>query len=125
MGTYRAGVLHHCVSEAVVALCLQLQIVGAFEDHSFLEVAHLLVLIAHRVLAVVGDGLGCLFGQEADEGHLHCDGVRWLIFVAVHELGTKMKQSVQYKVFDSFYIHFPATLALPPSECKCSHAFPC
>ncbi len=62
-GTYGAGVLHHRVSEAIVSLGFEFQIIGAFEDHSFLIVAHLLVLVAHRVLTVVGDGLRCLFGE--------------------------------------------------------------
>ena len=75
MGTYCAGVLHHCVSEPVVSFCFEIQVVGAFEDHSLLQVAVLLVLVAHRVLAVVGDGLGRLFGEQADECHLDCDGV--------------------------------------------------
>lgn len=86
MGTYCAGVLQHCVSEPVVSFCFELQVVGAFEEHSLLQVAILFVLIAHGVLAVVGDGLGCLFGEQADESHLNRDGVCSLIFVAVREL---------------------------------------
>lgn len=38
---------------------------------------------------MVGDGLSCLFGQQADEGHLHRDRVRRLIFVPVGELETQ------------------------------------
>lgn len=89
--TYRARVLHHRVSEAVVALCFELQVVGAFKDHSFLHVTRLGVLVAHRVLAVVGDGLSCFFGEQTDEGHLHGDGVRRLIFVPVSELETQIR----------------------------------
>lgn len=89
VGTYWAGVLHHCVSEPVVSLCFELQIVGALEDYSFLKVACPLVPVAHRVLAVVGDGLGCLFGEQADESHLNCDGVCRLIFVAISKLEKK------------------------------------
>lgn len=86
MGTYCAGVLHHCVSEPVVSLCFELQVVGAFEEHSLLQVARLLVLIAHRVLAVVGNGLGCFFGEQADERHLDRDRICRMLFVAIREL---------------------------------------
>lgn len=92
-GTHCAGVLHHCVSEAAVSLGLELQVVVAFEDHRFLQVADFLILVAHRVLAVVGDGLGGLFGEQADEGHLDCDRVGRLILVAIRELETKKKQT--------------------------------
>lgn len=71
--THCAGVLQHCVSEAVVSLGLEFQIVVALEDHSFLQVAALFVLVAHRVLAVVGDGLGSLFGEQSYKSHLDRD----------------------------------------------------
>lgn len=93
VGTHCAGVLQHCVSEAAVSLGLELQVVVALEDHGFLQVAGLLVLVAHRVLAVVGDGLGGLFGEQADESHLDCDRVGRLILVAVRELEKKKKRS--------------------------------
>ena len=83
---YRAFVLHHGVSESVVALCLELQVVGALEDQGLLQVVGLGVLVGHRVLAVVGDGLGRLLRQQADEGHLDRDGVDRLVFVAIGEL---------------------------------------
>lgn len=86
--TYSAGVFHHGVSEAVVSLGLELQVVGGFEDDGLLQVARLLVLVAHRVLAVVGDGLRRFFGQQANEGHLHSQRVCRLVFVAVGELQT-------------------------------------
>lgn len=35
---------------------------------------------------MIGDGLRCLFGEQADERHLNCDGVGQLIFVAIHKL---------------------------------------
>lgn len=35
---------------------------------------------------MIGDGLRCLFGEQADESHLNCDGVGQLIFVAIHKL---------------------------------------
>lgn len=93
VGTHCAGVLQHCVSEAAVSLGLELQVVVALEDHGFLQVAGLLVLVAHRVLAVVGDGLGGLFGEQADESHLDCDRVGRLILVAVRELEKKKKSN--------------------------------
>ncbi|KAF3842827.1 hypothetical protein F7725_001676 [Dissostichus mawsoni] len=46
-------------------------VIGALQDHGLLQVAILLVLVAHRVLAVVGDALRGLFGKQADEGHLN------------------------------------------------------
>lgn len=88
--TYRAGILQHCVSEAVVPLCFQLQVIGALEDGCFLQVTIFLVLVGHRVLAVVSDGLRGLFGQQSDEGHLHCDRVYRLILVAISELKTQI-----------------------------------
>lgn len=95
VGTHCAGVLQHCVSEAAVSLGLELQVVVALEDHGFLQVAGLLVLVAHRVLAVVGDGLGGLFGEQADESHLDCDRVGRLILVAVRELEKKKKEATE------------------------------
>jgi len=86
MITYCAGVLHHRVSEAVVPFCFELQVIGTLEDYGFLIVARLLVLVAYGVLAVVGDGLRCLFGEQADESHLNCDRVGRLFLVAVSEL---------------------------------------
>lgn len=91
--TYSAGVLHHGVSETAVSLCFKLQVIGALQDYSFLQVAGPFVHIAHRVLAVVGDGLGRLFGQQADKRHLDCNGVCRLIFVAIRELETQARQS--------------------------------
>jgi len=44
---YRASVFHHGVSETVVALGLQLQVIGSLEDQGLLQGASLLVLVGH------------------------------------------------------------------------------
>lgn len=126
MKTYCAGVLHHCVSEVVVSLCFELQVVGALQDYSFLIVAHLLILIAHRVLAVVGDGLRCLFGEQADESHLHCHRVGRLIFVAVSELkeqmGSQCRASQKFTnkaYFTTFNQHSVSSAPFSASFCRC------
>ena len=89
MNAYRAFVFHHGVSKAVVALCLQLHVVGSLEDQGLLQVVGLGILVGHRVLAVVGNGLGRLLRQQTDEGHLDRDRVGRLVFVAVGELDGK------------------------------------
>lgn len=51
---------------------------------------------------MVDDGLSCFFGEQADEGHLHGDGVRGLVLVPVSELETQ-KRNVSAALKDTFF----------------------
>lgn len=68
--THSAAILQHGEGEAAVALGPQLHVVGALERHSLLHVASLTIHVSHAVLAVVGDVLAGLVGQQAHEGQL-------------------------------------------------------
>lgn len=48
---------------------------------------------------MVGDGLRCLLGKQADEGHLNSDGVCSLILVAISKLETQRKRSIKNLFF--------------------------
>lgn len=84
--TYRAAVLQDAVGEPAVALGSDLHVVGSLDEDGFLQVARLLVHVGDAVLAVVGDVLGALGGQEAQEGHLDAGGVGGQVLIAVAEL---------------------------------------
>ena len=84
--THRAAVVDHAVGEAAVALGPDLDLVGALEEQGLLEVASLLVHVGHAVLAVVGDVLGALGGQQAQEGHLDVGSVRSQVVISIAEL---------------------------------------
>lgn len=84
--TYRAAVLQDAVGEPAVALSSDLHVVGSLDEDGFLQVARLLVHVGDAVLAVVGDVLGALGGQEAQEGHLDAGGVGGQVLIAVAEL---------------------------------------
>lgn len=81
--THSAAVLQHGEGEAAVALSSQLHIVGALEYHGLLQAAALTVHVGNAVLAVVGDVLAGLVGQQAHEGQLggHALGAEGLIVV--------------------------------------------
>lgn len=81
--THSAAILQHSEGEAAVALSPQLHVVGALEHHCLLQVAGLLVHVGNAVLAVVGDVLAGLVGQQAHEGELggHALGADGLIIV--------------------------------------------
>ncbi len=81
--THSAAILQHGEGEAAVALGPQLHIVGALEHHSLLQVAALTIHVGNTVLAVVGDVLASLVGQQAHEGQLggHALGAEGLIVV--------------------------------------------
>lgn len=81
--THSAAVLQHGEGEAAVALCPQLHIVGASEHHSLLQAAALSIHVGNAVLAVVGDVLASLVGQQAHEGQLggHALGAKGLVVV--------------------------------------------
>lgn len=81
--THSAAILQHGEGEAAVALGPQLHVVGALEHHCLLQVAALLVHVGDAVLAVVGDVLAGLVGQQAHEGQLggHALGADGLIIV--------------------------------------------
>lgn len=83
-GTYGATVLENAECEAAVALGPQLHVVGALEQHGLLQVAVLCVHVSNAVLAVIGDVLGGLVGQQTHEGQLsgHALGAQGLIIVS-------------------------------------------
>lgn len=68
--TYRAAVMQDSVSEAAVSLCLDLQVIGPFQNHSLFQVLCLIIQVANTVFAKVGDVLGSFLGQQAQECHL-------------------------------------------------------
>lgn len=75
--THRAAILADAVCEAAVAFGSDLNIVGALEKQSLLQVAGGGVHVGNAVLAVVCDVLGGLVGHQAHEGHLDAD-VLWI-----------------------------------------------
>lgn len=72
--------MQNSVSEAAVSLCLDLQVVGPFQNHSFFQVLCLVIHVPNAVFTKVGDVLGSFLGQEAQERHLSDS------CVPVHEL---------------------------------------
>lgn len=78
-----AAILQHGEGEAAVALGSQFNIVGALDHHSLLQVTGLITHVSIAVLAVVGDVLAGLVGQQAHEGKLggHALGAEGLIIV--------------------------------------------
>lgn len=87
--TYGAAILQDSVSEAGVALNLDLS-VGALEDQSLLQVACGSVIHGHAVLAVVGDILDTLLRKQADQPNLNGYGVGQLLLVAVAKLESEV-----------------------------------
>lgn len=81
--THSAAILQHREGEAAVALSSQLHIVGALEHHGLLHVASLTIHVGNAVLAVVGDVLASLVGQQAHESQLggHALGADCLVVV--------------------------------------------
>lgn len=75
--THRATILGDSIEEAAVALCSDLDLVGALEEQSVLQVAGLRVHVSHAVLAVVGDVLGSFSGHQPQEGQLN-GNVSWV-----------------------------------------------
>jgi hypothetical protein len=88
--TYGAAILQDSVSEAGVALNLDLLSVGALEDQSLLQVACGSVIHGHAVLAVVGDILDALLRKQADQPNLNGYGVGQLLLVAVAKLESEV-----------------------------------
>lgn len=68
--THRAAVVQNSVSETAVSLCLDLQVIGPFQNHSFFQVLRLVIHVPNTVSTKVGDVLGSFLGQEAQECHL-------------------------------------------------------
>lgn len=56
--TYRTAVLKNSVSESAVSLRLDLQVIGPFQNDSFLEVLSLVIHVPNTVLTEVSDILG-------------------------------------------------------------------
>ena len=84
--THRAAILQNGVCEPAVALSPDLHIVGALDEQSLLEVASSFVQVGNAVLAVVGDVLRALGGQQAQEGHLDVGGVGSQVVISIAEL---------------------------------------
>jgi len=89
--THRATILSDTVCEAAVALCSNLNLVGALEQKSLLQVARSLVHVCNAVLAVVCNILGGLSRHEAQEGELNVDILRLGALAAVLKLGLHKK----------------------------------
>ena len=68
--THRAAILQNGVCEPAVALSPDLHIVGALDEQSLLEVASSFVQVGNAVLAVVGDVLRALGGQQAESSEV-------------------------------------------------------
>ncbi len=86
MRAHRAAVLADSVCEAAVALRSDLDVVGALQEQSFLQVACGLVHVGDAVLAVVGDVLRSLVGHQTHEGQLDVN-ILWIrALAAVLEL---------------------------------------
>lgn len=84
--THRAAILADAVCEAAVALSSDLDVIGALEKQSLLQVAGGGVHVGDAVLAVVCDVLRGLVGHQAHEGHLDADVLRISSLTAVLEL---------------------------------------
>lgn len=84
--THRASILSDTVCEAAVALCSDLNLVGALQQKSLLQVARSLVHVCNAVLAVVCNVLGGLSGHEAQEGELNVDILSLGALAAILEL---------------------------------------
>lgn len=83
---YRATIFSDGVCEAAIALCSDLDLVGALQQKSLLQVARGLVHVCNAVLAVVCDVLGSLSGHKTQEGELNVDILRLGVFIAILEL---------------------------------------
>lgn len=90
--TYRAAILGDAVCEAAVALRSDLDLVGALQEQSLLEVACGLVHVSDAVLAVVCDVLGGLGGHKAQEGELDVDILRGGALAAIIELKVERRE---------------------------------
>lgn len=84
--SYRAAVLQHAVSKAAVAFGSDLHVVGALQQHGLLQVARRGVHVGHAVLAVVGEVLGSLSGQQPQERHLNGGSVGCQAVITIVEL---------------------------------------
>ena len=84
--THRAVILQNGVCEPAVTLSPDLHVVGALDEQSLLEVASSFVQVGNAILAVVGDVLGALSGQQAEEGHLDVGGVGSQVVISIAEL---------------------------------------
>lgn len=84
--THRAAILQDSVCEPAVALSPDLHVIGALDEQGLLEVASRFVQVGDAVLAVVGDVLGALGGQQAQEGHLDVGSVRSQVVISIAEL---------------------------------------
>lgn len=87
--THRAAILSDAVCEAAVALCSDLNLIGALEQQSLLKIACGLVHVGNAVLAVVCDVLGGLSGHETKEGELDVDILRLGLLTTIFELKRK------------------------------------
>ncbi len=83
---HRAAILADAVCEAAVALGSDLNVVGALEKKSLLQVAGGGVHVGDAVLAVVCDVLRGLVGHQAHEGHLDADVLGISSIAAILEL---------------------------------------
>lgn len=84
--THRTAILQDSIREPAVALSPDLHVVGALDEQGLLEVASCFVQVGDAVLAVVGDVLGALGGQQAQEGHLNIGSVGSQVVISIAEL---------------------------------------
>ena len=87
--SHRAAILCDTVCEAAVALGSDLNVIGALQKDSLLQVAGGCVHGGDAVLAVVCDVLAGLVGHQAHEGHLDVDVLAVSAINAILELKDK------------------------------------
>ena len=68
--TYRAAIYKNSVSESAVALGNKFDIIGSLQNDSLFQVASFLIHVCNAVLAMVGDVLRGMVGQQTHEGKL-------------------------------------------------------
>lgn len=84
--THRAAIPQDSIGEPAVALSPDLHVIGALDEQGLLEVASGLIHVGDAVLAVVGDVLRTLRGQQTQESHLDIGSVGSQVAVAIAEL---------------------------------------
>ncbi len=86
MFPHLAAVLKNSICEAAVTLGADLHIIGPLQQQSFLQVSIGLIHVGNAVLAVIGEVLRSLGGQQSQESHLNACGIRCQIVISIAKL---------------------------------------